>query len=288
MPPLMRIPSYGKQLEKGSKQTTDGPPGFMLDDKLRMFCDKHYNQLLPPMAEKVYQEKLQRVQARLKWDAADQANRRRPTLVEEKYLSESENDRGGHWKPRLKKPKSTIDEEDVSQPWLYEETDMFTPRRNFEFPIRIRMPSNVKMYDGTEDPEDHLNIFQTAAKVERWAMLTWCHMFNSTLIGSARLWFDELPPESIDSYVGLRKAFLTNFLQQKKHIKDPVEIHRIKQKERESTEVFMKRFKAESIHVKCALELDEMMSVTTTFLRREVSLANQSRKKGSSAILEIP
>ncbi|GJS02241.1 reverse transcriptase domain-containing protein [Tanacetum coccineum] len=267
MPPLMRIPSYGKKLEKGSKQTTDGPPGFMLDDKLRMFCDKHYNQLLPPMAEKVHQEKLQRVQAR---------------------LSESENDRGGHWKPRLKKPKSTIDEEDVSQPWLYEETDMFTPRRNFEFPIRIRMPSNVKMYDGTEDPEDHLNIFQTAAKVERWAMLTWCHMFNSTLIGSARLWFDELPPESIDSYVGLRKAFLTNFLQQKKHIKDPVEIHRIKQKERESTEVFMKCFKAESIHVKCALELDEMMSVTTTFLRGEVALANQSRKKGSSAILEIP
>nr|GEY12100.1 reverse transcriptase domain-containing protein [Tanacetum cinerariifolium] len=39
-----------------------------------------------------------------------------------------------------------------------------------------------------------------AAQVERWAMPTWCHTFNSTLIGAARVWFDELPPESIDGY----------------------------------------------------------------------------------------
>ncbi|GJS20364.1 hypothetical protein Tco_0448996 [Tanacetum coccineum] len=29
------------------------------------------------------------------------------------------------------------------------------------------MPTNVKTYDGTGDPEDHLKIFQTAAKIER-------------------------------------------------------------------------------------------------------------------------
>nr|GFD03181.1 reverse transcriptase domain-containing protein [Tanacetum cinerariifolium] len=63
-----------------------------------------------------------------------------------------------------------------------------------------RMPSHVKTYDKSEDPEDHLKIFQAAAKVERWAMPTWCHMFNSTLTGSARVWFDDLPPESADSY----------------------------------------------------------------------------------------
>nr|GEX25586.1 hypothetical protein [Tanacetum cinerariifolium] len=44
---------------KGIKQTLDGPPGFMPDDKHREFCDKHYNQLLPLMAKKVHQEKLQ-------------------------------------------------------------------------------------------------------------------------------------------------------------------------------------------------------------------------------------
>ncbi|GKA36297.1 reverse transcriptase domain-containing protein [Tanacetum coccineum] len=131
-------------------------------------------------------------------------------------------------------------------------------------------------------------------------------MFNSTLIGSARVWFDKLPPKSIDSYKVLRKAFLGNFSQQKKYIKDPVEIHHIKQKEGESTKAFMKLFKAESMHVNRAPEcmrisifmhgttnpdlikrlndnipksVDEMMSVTTAFLRGEVAVANHSRKK---------
>ncbi|GJX44164.1 reverse transcriptase domain-containing protein [Tanacetum coccineum] len=157
-----------------------------------------------------------------------------------------------------------------------------------------------------DDPEDHLKIFQAAAKVERWAMPTWCHMFNSTLTGSARVWFDDLPPESVDSYDDLKKAFLANFLQQKKCIKDPVEIHHIKQREGESTEDFVQRFKAESRHVKGAPEcmrisgfmhgitnpelikrlhdnipksVDEMMRVTTTFLKGEVAASNQVRKK---------
>nr|GEZ34909.1 reverse transcriptase domain-containing protein [Tanacetum cinerariifolium] len=59
-------------------------------------------------------------------------------------------------------------------------------------------------------------------------------MFNSTLTESARVWFDDLPPKSIDSYDDLKKAFLENFLQQKKCTKDPVEIYHIKQKEGES------------------------------------------------------
>ncbi|GKD59926.1 hypothetical protein Tco_1297435, partial [Tanacetum coccineum] len=105
------------------------------------------------------------------------------------------------------------------------------------------------------------------------------------------------------------KAFLGNFSQQKKYIKDPVEIHHIKQRKGESTEAFMERFKAESMHVNGAPEymrisgfmhgitnpdlikhlndnipmsVDEMMSMTTTFLRGEVAVANQSRKKTPS------
>nr|GEU91734.1 uncharacterized mitochondrial protein AtMg00810-like [Tanacetum cinerariifolium] len=51
---------------------------------------------------------------------------------------------------------------------------------------KTRMPNNVKTYDESDDPEDHLKIFQAPAKVERWAMPTWCHMFNSTLTESAK------------------------------------------------------------------------------------------------------
>ncbi|GJV89621.1 reverse transcriptase domain-containing protein [Tanacetum coccineum] len=73
-------------------------------------------------------------------------------------------------------------------------------------------------------------------------------MFNSTLIGAARVWFDELPPKSIDSYKDLKAAFLAYFMQQKKHVKDPVEIHNIKQKYRETFEEFMERFKVKTGH----------------------------------------
>ncbi|GKD72395.1 reverse transcriptase domain-containing protein [Tanacetum coccineum] len=132
-------------------------------------------------------------------------------------------------------------------------------------------------------------------------MPTWCHMFNSTLTGNSRVWFDDLPSESINSYDDLKKAFLENYLQQKKCIKDPIELYNIKQADRESTEDFIRRYKLESMDVKGAPEcmrisgfvhgiikrlhdkipktVDEMMRVTTSFLRREVAASNHERKR---------
>ncbi|GJR46737.1 reverse transcriptase domain-containing protein [Tanacetum coccineum] len=163
-------------------------------------------------------------------------------------VSKSEDSGGGLWKS-----KSSIEEDDLSQSWVCEETNPFTPRIHyFDLPKKTQMLSNVKTYDESDDPEDHLKIFQATVKVERWAILTWCHMFNSTLTGSARVWFDDLPPESVDSYDDLKKAFLANFLQPNKCIKDPIEIHHIKQREGESTEYLVQRFKTESRHIKGA------------------------------------
>nr|GEW06565.1 hypothetical protein [Tanacetum cinerariifolium] len=137
-------------------------------------------------------------------------------------VSKSDSSDGRHWKSKLKRHKPT-DEDALTMPWMCEET-----------------------YDGTGDPEDHVKIFQAAAQVERWAMPTWCHMFNSTLIGAARVWFDELPSKSIDSYKDLKATFLAYFMQQKKYIKYPVEIHNIKQKDGETIKDFMEQFKMET------------------------------------------
>ncbi|GJT79094.1 reverse transcriptase domain-containing protein [Tanacetum coccineum] len=173
-------------------------------------------------------------------------------------LSESEGSVGGHWKSKSKRQKSSIEEDDLSQPWVCEETDPFTPRVHYFDFLKNRMPSHINTYNGSEDPEDHLKIFQAAAKTKRWPMPTWCHMFNSTLTGNARVWFDDLTPESIDSYDDLKKAFLENYLQQKKCIKDPVEIHHIRQRDGESTEEFVRRYKLECRDVKGAPECMEI------------------------------
>nr|GEU72932.1 reverse transcriptase domain-containing protein [Tanacetum cinerariifolium] len=128
----------------------------------------------------------------------------------------------------------------------------------------------------------------------------------STLMGNARVWFDDLPKEPIDSYDDLKEAFLENYLQQKKCIKDPVEIYNIKHRDGESTEEFVLRYKLEcrdvkgapecmkivrfmhgitnpelikQLHDKIPKSVDEIMRVTTTFLRGEVAASNRERKK---------
>nr|GEW25282.1 reverse transcriptase domain-containing protein [Tanacetum cinerariifolium] len=216
---------------------------------------------------------------------------------------ESDSSDGKHQNSRRHQP---TDEDDLKRPWMCEEENPFTPRiRNFESSRKTRMPNNVKTYDGTGDPEDHVKVFQAAAQVERWAIPTWCHMFNSTLIGAARVWFDELPPESIDGYKDLRAAFLAYFMQQKKYVKDLVEVHNIKQMDGETIEDFMERFKIETGRMKGAPEcmrisifmhgvnnpeltkrlnehvpktMEEMMITTTAFIRGEAAAA--SKKKG--------
>ncbi|GJR37532.1 reverse transcriptase domain-containing protein [Tanacetum coccineum] len=357
-------PTYAVRNTLGKEQISQDMDMPTSDAALRENCDRNYHQLLPIIADKVHQEKVQHenlkaVKARLNFEEVSQhsesgtpsgrrdlrktlGSRRirsvsespeprhgRPesprkrdperktvfkrlekgvfhrlrdkekTPAQEEHslplrniikrasshkteaLSESKGSAGGHWKSRLKKQRSSIEDDDLSQPWVCEETD-------------------------PDDPEDHLKIFQTTTKVKRWAMLTWCHMFNSTLTGSARVWFDDLPPKSADRYDDLKEAFLANFCQQKKCIKDPVEIHHIKQREGESTEDFVRRFKVESKDVKGAPEIirisgfmygitnpklikllhdkisklvDEMMRITTSFLRGEVAASNQERKK---------
>nr|GEV52566.1 hypothetical protein [Tanacetum cinerariifolium] len=193
-------------------------------------------------------------------------------------LSESEDSGGMHWKSRSKKKKSSREEEDLSRPWVCEEIYPFTHRiHDFDF-LKTRMTSHIKTYDGSEDPKDHLKIFQAVAKTERWDMTTWCHMFNSTLAGNTR----------------------------KKCIKDPIELHNIKQRDGESAKDFVRRYKLESRDVKGAPEcmriskfvhgitnpelikrlhhkipkiIDEMIGVTISFLRGEVAASNHERKK---------
>ncbi|GJV21675.1 reverse transcriptase domain-containing protein [Tanacetum coccineum] len=72
-------------------------------------------------------------------------------------------------------------------------------RRIIEFAgPEFKMPANIKLYDGTTDLEDHLSRFSSAANFGEWPMPMWCRMFQQTLDGSARGWFENLSQGSID------------------------------------------------------------------------------------------
>nr|GEY08156.1 reverse transcriptase domain-containing protein [Tanacetum cinerariifolium] len=136
-----------------------------------------------------------------------------------------------------------------------------------------------------------------------WAIMV-LYYFVVSYFGSHKNGMSFLCMELFSSNMLL--AFLVNFLQHKKCIKDPVEIHHIKQREEESTEDFMKRFKTETRHVNGASEcmrisgfmheitnsklikhlheniprsVDKMMRVTTTFLRGELAASSKYERK---------
>nr|GEW58554.1 reverse transcriptase domain-containing protein [Tanacetum cinerariifolium] len=126
----------------------------------------------------------------------------------------------------IKKKKSSGEEDDLSQPWVCKETDPFTPRiRYFDFPT-TRMPSHIKTYDGSEDPDDHLKIFLAAAKTER----------------------------DVKGVPDCMRIF--GF------------VHGITNPE------LIKR-----LHDKIPKTIDEVIRVTTSFLRGEVAASNHKRKK---------
>ncbi|KAJ0909270.1 hypothetical protein HanRHA438_Chr07g0319721 [Helianthus annuus] len=103
----------------------------------------------------------------------------------------------------------------LDQPYLprdLAEVSKFTRRiSEAPMPLKTKLPPGFDRYDGTRDPEYHLHAFRGAGQLGRWPMPVWCHMFVQTLIEGARLWFDSLPPGSIDSYEELSEKFLRNF-----------------------------------------------------------------------------
>ncbi|PWA66020.1 retrotransposon gag domain-containing protein [Artemisia annua] len=133
------------------------------------------------------------------------------------------------------------------QPYIPEGADMFTQNiRKAKLSKKTYMPDNVKSYDGSGDPKDHIKVFQVAAWAHKWDIATQWHMFRFTLVGAARAWFDNIPQESISSYHELNDVFLETFLKMERHNGKAKKIHCARQGRKELTEDFTRRFLKES------------------------------------------
>nr|GEX95301.1 reverse transcriptase domain-containing protein [Tanacetum cinerariifolium] len=252
-------------VRKGNEQILKNPNKIASDAALRDYYDKHYHRLLPIIAEKVHQE-----------------------MVQQEKLKEV--------KARLNFEECSRRNSRVQEVSQNSESRTPTVRREHRRERRFRRsrkvsesPKRTSVFFGIRRDRSESRGTGQKGKVEE----------------IEGVWFDDLPLESIDSYDNLKKAFLANYLQQKKCLKNPVEIHHIKQREGESTEYFVERFKAESRHVKGAPKcmiisgfmhgitnpklikrlhekisksVDEILRVTIVFLRGEVAASNHVRK----------
>nr|GEV46457.1 reverse transcriptase domain-containing protein [Tanacetum cinerariifolium] len=125
-------------------------------------------------------------------------------------------------------------DDDLKKPYKEVLESPFT-RRIIEFSAPShRMPTNLRVYDGFTDPDDHISRFVGAANQGEWEMPVWCRMFQQTLDGPARGWFDRMPNGYVDSWANLRERFVERFALRRRCIKYPIEVLKIVQRANET------------------------------------------------------
>ncbi|GJU71750.1 reverse transcriptase domain-containing protein [Tanacetum coccineum] len=137
-------------------------------------------------------------------------------------------------------------------------------RRIIEFSAPShRMPTNLKIYDGSTDPDDHITRFVGAANQGEWEMPVWCRMFQQTLDGPTRGWFDRMPNGCIDSWADLRERFAERFDLRRKCSKDPTKVSKIIRRANETLPDFKERWTEEMGYIQGVPEVMQISAFMT-------------------------
>ncbi|XP_052189934.1 uncharacterized protein LOC127799746 [Diospyros lotus] len=85
-------------------------------------------------------------------------------------------------------------------------------------PERFRIPS-IKLYDGSTDPYDHVELFSSHMLVQSGSNAMWWRAFSVTLGGHAWTRYSCLPHRSINRWEELKTCFLAHYAPLKSHRK---------------------------------------------------------------------
>ncbi|KAL0394775.1 UNVERIFIED_CONTAM: hypothetical protein Slati_4443700 [Sesamum latifolium] len=105
----------------------------------------------------------------------------------------------------------------------------------------VKIP-NISEYDGTKDPQDHLDRFLAKADLLDISDAAYCKIFRTTFAGKAMVWFNQLPIGTIDSFEQLSQRFLHHFAINKRYPKTASYLFTVIQREHESLQDYMQRF----------------------------------------------
>ncbi|KAJ0984219.1 hypothetical protein J5N97_002575 [Dioscorea zingiberensis] len=120
------------------------------------------------------------------------------------------------------------------------------------------IPPNIRLYDGTSDPYDHVERYCSEMSVNGTSEVVLCRGFSKTLSGIAYDWFRSLPEGSIAYFDQLMDKFLRRFANCRRHKRNPVMLLRCKQREGESLRDYLDRFNDETQGMS---DLDSIMVV---------------------------
>ncbi|XP_071729017.1 uncharacterized protein [Rutidosis leptorrhynchoides] len=117
--------------------------------------------------------------------------------------------------------------------WKNQKTHFTSNIQYHPLPSGMTIPSHLGYYERKDDPDNYMNIFEGASRMLKWEMDVACHAFSYMHKSDARIWFDSLAKDSITIFNDLKRLFKSKFSHQKRHKKNHVDAHNIKQKDNE-------------------------------------------------------
>ncbi|XP_020225175.1 uncharacterized protein LOC109807057 [Cajanus cajan] len=108
----------------------------------------------------------------------------------------------------------------------------------------------IDKYDGTTDPDEHLDVFLTQVTLSTIDDAALCQIFPTSLKGRALSWFTRLPPKSIDSFNTLSSQFTIQFATGRPHILTSLSLVSLRQDKKESLRTFMDRFNKATLEIR--------------------------------------
>nr|GEV20083.1 hypothetical protein [Tanacetum cinerariifolium] len=183
---------------RGKEPTTQDRGGSASDTALREYCNKNYNQLLPIISEKFNKEKernekLKEVKARLNFEGCSRTSR----YSKSRTMNTKEHEKRHRFRhSRSPRPSPSVFSS-IRRNWSRSPNQNSREKKGGVFK---RLGSRGRSVPACSDSHNqHSYSRYTEPLSER----------------NARVWFDDIWPESIDSYDDLKKAFL-----------DPSSIHK--------------------------------------------------------------
>ncbi|XP_071719457.1 uncharacterized protein [Rutidosis leptorrhynchoides] len=133
----------------------------------------------------------------------------------------------------------------------------------YTLPANIVIPVTLGVYNGTTDPDDFLQIFEGAMKIQHWSDEVACHLFSTVLQSAAREWFAKLPPNGITCFTDLRKKFLMQYQNLRQHTYTHVYAHEIPIYQGEKIESFITRYMLECQKIPGLPEIQQIFGIIT-------------------------
>ncbi|KAK1670142.1 hypothetical protein QYE76_058301 [Lolium multiflorum] len=110
--------------------------------------------------------------------------------------------------------------------------------------MNLKLPGNLKNYDGTKRPDTWIEDYYNAVTFARGTPNIACHMLQLYLVGPARIWLNDLEKNSIFCWFDLKTAFEKHFRGTYKRLATTSDLQACIQKKGETSRNFLTRWLA--------------------------------------------